>query len=476
MDRPEWWSLWFARGDWSAWRSFLAATFALPMDDAALAIYRDCTGRNDPPTTPAKEAWAICGRRGGKTRIMATVAAWLAAFVDWRPHLSPGEVATIMLIAANRQQARTAMRYLRSLFLDHPTLAQLVERENPETLELSCRVTIEVTTASFRTTRGYTIAAALADELAFWIDGDTSSNPADEIIDALRPGMATLPTSLLMVATSPYARRGPVWQAWRQHFGKNGDDVLVWKAPTRTMNAAVPQSVIDRALEADPAAASAEYLAEFRADIENYIAREVIETVTVPGRHELPPNFTCSYVAFVDPSGGSSDSMTLAIAHRDQDGRAILDAIREAKPPFSPETTVEEFTTLLKAYRVAAVEGDRYGGEFCREPFRSRGIEYELAPKPKSDLYRDLVPLLNSGKVELLDHPRLSGQLIGLERRTARSGKDSIDHAPGAHDDVANAVAGALVKCSGELTVVEQYQRLGAMSEYEGFGAIGRDF
>ena len=36
-------------------------------------------------------------------------------------------------------------------------------------------------------------------------------------------------------------------------------------------------------------------------------------------------------------------------------------------------------------------------------------------------------------------------QLTSLERRTARGGRDSIDHAPGAHDDIANAVAGALV-------------------------------
>ena len=38
---------------------------------------------------------------------------------------------------------------------------------------------------------------------------------------------------------------------------------------------------------------------------------------------------------------------------------------------------------------------------------------------------------------------RLVNQLCGLERRTARSGKDSIDHAPGGHDDLANSVAGA---------------------------------
>ena len=38
---------------------------------------------------------------------------------------------------------------------------------------------------------------------------------------------------------------------------------------------------------------------------------------------------------------------------------------------------------------------------------------------------------------------RLVNQLCGLERRTARSGKDSIDHGPGGHDDLANSVAGA---------------------------------
>jgi hypothetical protein len=53
------------------------------------------------------------------------------------------------------------------------------------------------------------------------------------------------------------------------------------------------------------------------------------------------------------------------------------------------------------------------------------------------------------GEVDLLDSPRLVSQLTSLERRTARGGKDSIDHAPGAHDDVANAVAGACWLVSG---------------------------
>jgi hypothetical protein len=91
------------------------------------------------------------------------------------------------------------------------------------------------------------------------------------------------------------------------------------------------------------------------------------------------------------------------------------------------------------------VRGDRYGGEWPREVFRKHGVEYSVADKAKSDLYRDLLPLLNSGRCELLDHPRLVAQLCSLERRTARGGRDSIDHAPGAHDDAANCVAGVAV-------------------------------
>ena len=137
--------------------------------------------------------------------------------------------------------------------------------------------------------------------------------------------------------------------------------------------------------------------------------------------------------------------MTLAICHRELDGRVVLDAVRERKPPFSPEDVVQEFAGLIKAYGIRMVTGDKYAGEWPRERFRRAGIAYDVSDKPKSDIYRDCLPLLNSGKVELLDHNRLVAQLCGLERRTARGGRDSIDHAPGQHDDLANAVAGALL-------------------------------
>jgi hypothetical protein len=70
--------------------------------------------------------------------------------------------------------------------------------------------------------------------------------------------------------------------------------------------------------------------------------------------------------AFVDPSGGSADSFALVVA--DKHKRIVIDAVRERRPPFSPEDVVEEFAALLKTYRVSTA------GEFPRELFRKHGV------------------------------------------------------------------------------------------------------
>ena len=108
----------------------------------------------------------------------------------------------------------------------------------------------------------------------------------------------------------------------------------------------------------------------------------------------------------------------------------------------APEAAVAEFAGTLKAYHVSSVRGDRYAGEWPRERFGVHGIKYEPADLNRSELYLAFLPLLNSGRLDLLDCPRMITQFVALERRTARSGRDSIDHAPGGHDDLANAVAG----------------------------------
>jgi hypothetical protein len=173
------------------------------------------------------------------------------------------------------------------------------------------------------------------------------------------------------------------------------------------------------------------------------VLREAVEACISVGVRERPPVRGVSYAAFCDPSGGSSDAMALCIGHSDFAREAIvIDCLRERVPPFSPENVVEEFSSLLRSYGLGTVTGDKYAGLWPAEQFGRFNILYEASAAPKSSLYTDLLPLINSGRIELLDHPKLINQLLGLERRTSRSGKDSIDHAPGQHDDLINSVAG----------------------------------
>jgi hypothetical protein len=260
----------------------------------------------------------------------------------------------------------------------------------------------------------------------------------------VRPGLLTTHGPLIM-ASSPYAKRGVLWDTFKKHYGPDGAPlILVAKGSTRDFNSTIPQAEIDRELERDRARNTAELLAEFRTDLEAFVALEVVEDCVGDYREMAPALATTSYFAFTDPAGGSGqDAFSLAISHRD-DERVIIDCVREIRPPFSPEHAIEELVAVLKRYGCYTVVGDRYAGGFPREQFEKRHIVYECSEKVKSDIYRELLPLLNSKHITIPRHERLIAQLVGLERTVARgSGKDSIDHARDGHDDIANAVAGA---------------------------------
>ena len=443
----------FAGPTWAPWRTFVKVIDALPLSADDRQLFEQCTGRTVPPSRRVTEVYAIVGRRGGKSRLAAALAIEAACLVDWSPYLAVGERPVVACVAADRQ-AGVVMNYVRGLLLATPLLAQTIVRETDSVIELANGVSIEVTTCSARTTRGYSFCTVVADELAFW-RSESSSEPDVEVLAAVRPGMSTLPGARLVCISSPYARSGALWQAYKTHHGRDDDPVLTWVAPSLTMNPSLDPAVVAAAYERDPASAGAEFGAQFRVDVEGFVSREVLDACVVPGRLSLPRLRDHEYVAFVDPSGGSQDSFTVAVAHAEREAGqviAVLDAVEERRPPFSPEAVVREFAETVKRYGCHLVTGDRYAGEWPREQFRKHGVEYVPSEKPKSDLYRETLPMFSSGRVRLLDLPRLIMQLLNLERRTARGGKDSIDHAPHAHDDVANAAAGALVTAAGGAT------------------------
>jgi hypothetical protein len=429
---------------WTAWLVVLKAIFGLSMSAEDLAIFQRQTGRISPPLGGSKETYLIIGRRGGKSFISALVTCFIACFIDFHPFITVGETLAVMCLAKDKDQARIVFRYVKAILNHIPALKGMIVDQRADEIELTTGVTIMVKASDFGGVRGPTIACVVADEIAFW--PSQGANPDDEVLSAIRPAMATIPDAKLLCISTGYAQTGALYDAHKQHYGKEADDILVWQADTASMNPTISQAYIDREIEKDPEAGRAEWLGLFREDVSAAFPLEVIEACIVPGRMEIPYSpHVGRYFAFLDPSGGRHDAFTLAIAHQNYGSdKIVLDLIRATRSPFDPSEVVKDYSDVLKAYRLSSCLGDNYGGEWPKAEFAKHGVTYELCEKAKSELYLAAIPVFTSKRLELLDMEKLKTEFRRLERRRGRSGKDTIDHPPRGSDDMANAVAGAI--------------------------------
>jgi hypothetical protein len=187
-----------------------------------------------------------------------------------------------------------------------------VKRETADGLELTTGAELDVLQSNFRNVRGRSVACVILDECAFW-RSETTANPDVEVFQALTPSLATIPNSLMIGISTPYRRAGLLWQKHRDFFGVDDDDVLVVHGASRVFNPTLPEKVVDDALRRDPAAARAEWLAEWRDDIAAFLSRELVDAAVDRNVLVRAPLSGIEYHAFVDPSGGLGDSFTAAI-------------------------------------------------------------------------------------------------------------------------------------------------------------------
>jgi hypothetical protein len=444
---------------WRHWLTVLRLLYGLPLGDGDRELIRECTGRDasELPADGFKTALLLIGRRSGKSRIAALIAAFEACLSGREKALAPGEIGLVPVVSPTKFQSRIVRSYIRSVFDQTPILKGEIVDESKEGFTLKNGVEVHTLVGDFRTVRGFSLLCAVVDEVCFFGLSEEGKIKSDtELITALRPGLATTGGRLIAIG-SKYTQKGWAYATWKRCLGNDRSKTLVWSTASRTMNPTLPQSVIDDAMAEDPAAARAEYLSQWRTDISAFVPRELVENLVVPGRVELPPTVGFTYGAFADVSGGRSDDAALAIGHRE--GRTVvIDKLERFKSPHNPYEVVARMTHTLRYYGLNKAVGDAYAAEWTRTAFASHGVEYvrctstswkEGQPygwkpfaKPKNVLYAELLPRLTSGEVELLDNDLLVTQLAALERRTRSGGRDVIDHPPGGHDDLANVVAG----------------------------------
>ncbi len=227
---------------WSAWRAMLIAFMGEPLTESERAIFTRFTGRAREPLERVDEAAFVVGRRGGKDRAASVLATYIAGLCE-HPKLVRDERGVLMLLAPDTDQAAIQLRYIKAPSRRARCCAG---RSSTPRATLS-RCSTETTTAAWSPTStsrftpptsgacaGERASRASAPSSAFWYDAETSANPDTEIVGAARPALLTTNGPMIFIS-SPYARRGVLWNMYRRHYGADGDPLILVaqaRAPT----------------------------------------------------------------------------------------------------------------------------------------------------------------------------------------------------------------------------------------------------
>ena len=423
---------------WRTWLTVLRAAFGSPLDQSDLDIFAHVAGGRAPPSRRVRELWAICGRRSGKSRTAALVSGFIATCTD-RGKLAPGERPMVLALAATRDQAQVVHGYTLGFLEASPILRKEISEVTANEIRLQNGVVIGTHANSFRSIRGRTLLAAIFDESSVWRD-ESSANPDLEVYRAVMPALGS--NGMLIGISTPYRRVGLLYTKHRDAFGQSNDDVLVVQGPTPTFNPTYDEADIARKRAADPQGAVAEWDAEFRSDLAAFLDDASIDAAIDRGRPaELSVREGSVYSAFVDMSGGRHDASCIGIVHREGD-RVVADVIRGRRG--NPAAAVAEFSTLARQYGCYRITGDNYSADWVATAFESAGCQYVRSRLTRSELYLEGLPLFTRGLISFPDHAQLIRELRLLERRVARSGKDTVDHGVGGSDDHSNVLFGAM--------------------------------
>jgi hypothetical protein len=420
----------------------LKAIYGLPLDAQERELYERATGRSDYLPIEQNEATVIVGRRGGKTSKIAAPIACYEAFCNHR--LSRGERGYVMLIAPVKYQAEIAFRYIRAYVHSSPLLRERIKNERRGELEFKHGISIVCFPCSHVTIRGVSVVCAICDEVAFWRHEETAANPEEEVLDALRPAMATFPRAKLIKISTPYRKEGILWREYQQRAEL---DHLVWQLPSPEMNPTLQPAVLERAQRQSEEKFRREYLAEFTESTTSWIEGEVLDSCIVRGRRELPRVPGAVYVSAIDPAFVRND-FALAITHLSEGGTIVLDRIERwcgtKKAPLGFELVCEQVKRVLGEYNTNSVVGDQYCAPVIRQELLKLGIYYEdfvFGSHTRAEIFGNLKHLVVQRRIELLDNPELLRQLRSLEEQKTDRGQVDIRPSGGTKDDLAVAAA-----------------------------------
>ncbi len=270
---------------WDRWLVFLKACYGLPLAAEEFALFQYHIGRTvyDPPPGGWKEIAAVVGMQAGKSRIAATIAVYEAMVAE--PEPDGTDVYAILVAQDQRSSLRVLLAYVKAAFRTVPALAKLVEADLGDSLRLTTGVVLAAYPCRVAAVQGLRACAGICDELAYFKSADLNLPQDTEMLRALRPRLATTNGKLITIS-SPYAQSGALWDLHRQHFGRDGSNVLIWQGTAPEMNGTLSADYLERMKQDDFELYRSAVLGEFRMGLASLFDPEALELCIEPGVRE----------------------------------------------------------------------------------------------------------------------------------------------------------------------------------------------
>ncbi len=418
-----------------------------------------------PPGSRPAEILILSGIRTGKSLLAAAIAVRASMTCDVSK-LGPGETPRVSVLSLTVDLGRVVFDHLvgnlmakpalKGLLIGDPSSDSLLIR-HPSGRSIEVKVCAGARAGASLVARWS--AGCIFDEAPRMIGEDDGVVNFD---DARRAVLGRLlPGAQLVAIGSPWAPRGPIYEAVQEHWKAPSARLVVVRAPAPHMNPEywTPERV-EKLRVQDATAHRTDILAEFADPESSLFSSMELDRATRAGPLELPPDPTAYYTAAMDPAT-RGNAWTLCIATSKRFGLTVKKVIVLAKQwigsktdPLSPDTVLAEIAAICKRYGIEHARTDQFSADALRVIAARHGlylhIETITAPR-KVEMYESLRAKIADGAVEIPADPTLRADLLSIRKRVTQSGIaiDLPRTADGRHADYAPAVA----------LVVERYIR-----------------
>ena len=409
---------------------------------------------------------AVCGARAGKSYVLVALRLLWGMLTRDVSKVPPGPRAAALIIAPRDALRLEVFRYALGAVKAKPELARCVVNETAEMFCLRRPDGYEVEFKTGVATSGGTAARGqwwtdfALDECAFFRDSSFKVN--DE--ELFRAGSArVLPGGQTIVASTPWAQGGLLYQLHRDNFGKP-TTALVAHAPTLALHdSPMTRTIIDRERQRDPDNARREFDAEFMQGGTTvfFEGTSVDASLTDEPFAPQPGDQMAAGADF----GFRSDSSALVLVALRNGVVHVFDGAEERPngAPLKPSVTVGAFAKAI-AGRCQYLLADGHYREAIAEHLEEHGLHYAAAPTQPAETYVRARMLLREGRVRIHGvsfRDRLVQQMREVQGKPTSGGGMSIVHprwATGGHGDLCAAFVLALWQVSGDAVAEQEPQ------------------